>query len=299
MAKILLAVVLVLIAASALPDLARLRDFGWLKRWIENWNSKPAGDGSCGRSNTPVILIPLILIAACAIVQGILDGHLLGLASFAFALVVLYYCWGPRDLEADIESVIKAPDSDRRLAAAQNLRPPSADQALPLRAPELVEATFLSALSRWFGVLFWFALLGPVGALGYRLVQLLGRARAFRDELGADDRALFARAADIADWAPAHLMALALALVSNFDAVMRVWHGYHASHGRSYFTLDCGYLGEIARASVRADLTADQVDEISVDDPLIALTDARTLLRRVLITWLAVLGVLVLAGWVH
>ncbi|MCR6701878.1 MAG: hypothetical protein NVV68_12295 [Dokdonella sp.] len=36
-----------------------------------------------------------------------------------------------------------------------------------------------------------------------------------------------------------------------------------------------------------------------VTDPVVELTDARTVLRRILVTWLAILALLVLAGWVH
>ena len=35
---------------------------------------------------------------------------------------MLFYCWGPRDLERDAEAVDKAPDSERRAAALQALR---------------------------------------------------------------------------------------------------------------------------------------------------------------------------------
>ncbi|MEO8459794.1 MAG: regulatory signaling modulator protein AmpE [Dokdonella sp.] len=293
MAKILLAIVLVLIAASALPDLARWRDFSWLRRWVEAWKK----DVSRNRSGVPLIVIPLIVIVVCALIQGGLHGRLFELAAFAFAVVVFYYSWGPRELETDIESVFKAPDRERRIAAVQSLRPDPVEAPLPFSAAAIVEATFLSALSRWFGVLFWFVLLGPVGALGYRVLQVLGRSKAFRDELPEDDQTLFARIALILDWAPAHLLALSLALVSNFDAVIRVWRSYHTASGKGYFTLDLGFLRELARASVAADMAADEVDDRA--DPLVELADARTLLRRVLVTWLTVVGLLVLAGWVH
>ncbi|HEY0178910.1 MAG TPA: beta-lactamase induction protein, partial [Dokdonella sp.] len=193
----------------------------------------------------------------------------------------------------------KAPDSDRRLAAAQALRTDTAGDALPWQAHALVEAAFAAALSRWFGVLFWFVVLGPGGALGYRVVQLLAHHPAFATDIGAVQRGRLERAALVLDWAPAHLIALTLALVSDFDAVVRTWRGYHAAHRGGYFTLDLGFLGAIARSGVDADVVAGDGYATDVDDPLVELADARAVLRRVLVTWLALIALLVLAGWMR
>ncbi|HEY0231660.1 MAG TPA: regulatory signaling modulator protein AmpE [Dokdonella sp.] len=292
MAQTLLAVFLVLVSAQALPDLARLRDFSWLKLGLARWRGG-AGEGSAAM----VLLLPLILFVLCALIQGALTHILFGLPAFAFGVAVLFYCWGPRDLEADIDAVLKAPDSDRRHAAAQMLRPEPATQELPLESAALLEATFLSALSRWFGVLFWFVILGPAGALGYRVVQLLARHPAFIEETNAEQRALLDRAALVIDWAPAHLMALTLALVSEFDVVIKTWRDYHNTHGKGYFALDTGFLGALARAGIDADVIAGDGYATDVNDPLVELADARTVLKRILITWVAIIALLVLAGW--
>ena len=292
MAKTLLAIVLVLAAARALPDLARLRDFSWLHIWLKHWH----GDGA--QSARPVLLLPALLFVLCVVIQSALDHVLFGLPLFAFAFVILFFCWGPRELDADIDAVLKAPDRDQRLAAAQALRPDSATAPLPLEATALVEATFASALSRWFGVLFWFVLLGPAGALAYRMIQLIARHASFADELDARQHEIAERTARILDWAPAHLIALTLALVSDFDAVLRTWRDYHAAPGHGFFTLDLGFLGALARAGVDADVIAGDGYATDVNDPLNELADARRVLRRVLLAWLAVLALMVLAGFV-
>ena len=292
MAKTLLAIVLVIAASRALPDLARLRDFSWLRIWLVRWR----GDGP--PSARPALLLPALVFVLCALIQSALYPVLFGFPLFAFAVIVLFFCWGPRELDADIDAVLKAPDRDQRFGAAQALRPDPADVPLPLEANALVEATFAAALSRWFGVLFWFVLLGPAGALGYRMIQLIARNSAFADVLDARQHELCERALRILDWAPAHLVALTLALVSDFDAVVRTWREYHAAHGQGYFTLDLGFLGALARAGVDADVVAGDGYATDVNDPLNELADARRVLRRILVAWLAVLALLVLAGWV-
>ncbi|MEO5625502.1 MAG: regulatory signaling modulator protein AmpE [Dokdonella sp.] len=296
MAKILLAALLVIAGASALPDLARWRDFSWLKVWLAQGARHQ--DGAV-HSRYPLLLLPVALFAVCALIQLALHHVLFGLPAFAFNVIVLFYCWGPRDLDADIDVVLKAPDSDRRSAAAQALRPDPVVATLPLQSALLVEATFASALSRIFGVLFWFVVLGPAGALGYRVVQLIARNTAFTSEVEPQQRALLERVALMLDWAPSHLIALTLALVSEFDTVIKTWRDYHAAHGNGYFTLDLGFLGLLARAGVEADIVAGDGYVTEVSNPLAALTDVRRVLRRILVAWLAVIALVALAALTH
>ena len=290
MAIHLLAVLVVFALAQGLPDLSRIRDFSRLRVWLGVLDRLGGGTRS-----VVGILVPVLL---CALIQYGLDGWLFGLLSFAFAVSVLWYSWGPRDLSEDVDGVIKAPDSERRVAAAQLLRPDGDEAALPFEAPALVDATFQSALRRWFGVLFWFLLLGPCGALLYRLTQLLAWSPGLAEVQQESGRSLARRFALVLDWAPAHLMALALAVASDFDAVFHTWKTWHDRMGKGYFSLDLGFLSAIARASVDADVIAGDGYAEDVNDPLIELTDARHLLVRVLIVWLAVSGLLVLGGLV-
>jgi AmpE protein len=229
-------------------------------------------------------------------VQLALRSSVFGLPSLIFDIVVLFYCLGPRDLERDVEAVDKAPDSDRRNAAVQMLNPEEATAPLPFRAEPLVEAAFTAGLRRVFGPVFWFAILGPVGALLYRLAQLLAHTPAHAQALPTAQQSLAQKFAGLLDWLPAHLIALALAIASDFDAVLKTWRSYHAAHGKGYFCLDCGFLGAIARASVDADVEAGDGHAVDTTDALVELDDAMTLIRRVLIVWLAILAVIVIAG---
>ena len=288
MAIHLLAVLVVFALAQGLPDLARLRDFSRLRVWL-GVLTRIGG----GARSVLGILIPVLI---CALIQWLLNGWMFGLLAFAFAVCVLWYSWGPRDLSEDVDAVVKAPDSDRRIQAAQLLRPDGDEAALAFEAPALVDATFQSALKRWFGVLFWFLLLGPCGALLYRLTQLLAWSPTLAELQSGEGRALAHRLSLLLDSTPVHLMALALAVASDFNAVFHTWKSWHDRMGKGYFSLDLGFLSAIARASVDADVIAGDGYAEDVDDPLIELADARNLLVRVLIVWLAVIGLFVIVG---
>jgi len=275
------AILLVLFVCHTAPDLARLREFSWWRKWLQQLGRQPSAAGALVLG----VIAPVLL---CALVQWSLRLPWFGLLEFLFAAAVLYYCWGPRDLERDVEAIDKASDSVQRAAAAQALKPDNDGAEIVFDAEHLVTATFHASLKRWFGVLFWFAALGPCGALLYRLAQQLAGVA----ELG--DRALAQKFAALLDWAPAHIMALSLALASNFDVVFTSWRDYHSAHPQGYASLDLGYLDAIARASVDADVAAEAHD---AQVPLVALDDAMVLVRRVLVVWLTLMGLLVIGGF--
>jgi AmpE protein len=283
MATKLVAILLVLLICRGLPDMARLRNFSWWRAWLNQLGASSATMALVFGVGLPVLV--------CALLQVALHSVFFGLTGVVFAVAVLYYCWGPRDLERDVEAVAKAPDSTQRLVAAQALRADGQTSELAFTAEALVAAAFNAALTRWFGVLFWFGLLGPGGALLYRLTQMLACIP------GLAERPLARRVAAILDWAPAHLMALALALASNFDAVFTTWRDYHHAHPQGYASFDPGFLDAIARASVDADVAADDEHAQTAHSPLIALDDAMVLVRRVLIVWLTLIALIVLGGW--
>ena len=182
----------------------------------------------------------------------------------------------------------------------QSKRVPLPPAAPSLQAPALVTAVFRGALQRWFAVLLWFLLLGPAGALLYRLAQLAS-TRTLSAELPPAHAAMVARLRAILEWPVAQLCVLALALVANFDVVIGSWRDWHAQHGRGWLQLDSGFLDAVALASVDCELIEEEAYDPAEDAPpaLLALRDAMSLVWRILLLWLTVLALAVLAGFVN
>jgi AmpE protein len=295
MALTLIAVVLSLVLGHIVTALPALRRYDWFVAWLQALSRLFAGQGAWqGRFGLFIAVgVPVAVVGA---VQYLLDDRAMGLPAFVFALLVLVYTWGPRDLDLDVDAVIDAPDAVARRTAAQALFPEGGDPVI--EGPALVEAVFRCALWRWFGVLFWFLLLGAAGAIAYRLVSLSaqGEARRTLPASQGDAAVLFIR---LLNWPVAHLVAFGLALAANFDTVLAAWRDWHARNG---VRLDAGFLGAVARASVLGELAEE--DAYAIDGPaqapaLLELRDAMSLLWRVLLLWLAVLALFVIAGFVN
>ena len=305
----LFAVVVALVLGHLAPSFAAaVRDDGWyrsLLRWLDR---RFHDDGFWrGRWGLLLALVPVLLVVG--LVQWALDGVVFGLPALVFGVAVVFYAWGPRDLDVDVAAVVDAADSAERGEALARLRPAAAAGAAD--DGEEIGRVFIAALRRWFGVLFWFVVLGAFGALLYRLVAIAAEDEpALYLPEGTVDGAR--RLLAVLDWPVAQLMALSLALVGNFDVVVSAWK----AAGGAGLGLATRMLASVGRASVRQELdedaeyAADAVDAntagpgvpmaSAVDAPLDqALRDAMSLVWRVLLAWLAVLALFVVAGWVN
>ncbi len=312
MSATLIAVAVALVLGHMAPSLAAsVRHFGWYRDWLRWLDSRfPEGSFWRGRWGLAIALVPPLLLVS--LFQLALHDALFGLASLIFGVAVLFYAWGPRDLDVDVDAVADAPDPVARRDAATSLWPEGGMPAV-LDGGSLVEAVFRNAQHRWFGVLFWFLVAGPAGALLYRLVALSAEgeaSHALPNETREGARFFFA----ILDWPVAQLMTLALALVGNFDTVLGAWR----DAGGASFDVTRTFLGAVARASVNcelADEAADYADDVGGMEageagfappppvPMFTgevpeLRDAMSLVWRSLLVWLAVMALFVIAGWV-
>lgn len=295
----LIAVIVALVLGHLAPGLAAtVRRHGWFAAWVRWLDARFVHPDGFWRGRWGVMLAllpPLVLVIA---LQVLVHHPLAGVLGLLLGTVALFHAWGPADLDVDVARVVNADDAATRADAARRLGAATLDGA------GLVSGVFASALRRWFGVLFWFLLLGAAGALLYRWAQLAAEAEegnglpaANRD--GA--RALYA----VLNWPVAQAMTLTLALVGNFDLVISAWR----DNGGSTLRLrEHGFLDAAARASVRSEV-AEEADELIEEGAtpgnawlqlgeLPELRDAMSLVWRILLLWLVVLALFVVAGWV-
>ncbi len=265
MAIRLLVILIALGMLHVMPQLARWRGDGWFRRWV----AQLADTSGSGR----VLLALLPPIALCALLWWLLGHLLLGdLLQMMFSLVVLLYCFGPRDFEADLEAILKAPDGASREAAAQALADDG--DTVCWNAAALGVAIAYAALRRRFGALLWFVLLGPVGALLYRLTQTLSHDDTLRLDPGSRTAARYV--ANALDWPAAQLLTFTLAVVGHWEAVIGAWKRWHSqATATSWYSVGPGFLGAAAQADVLVDIEAGDGYAEEHSDPLVELVRLR------------------------
>ncbi|MFQ5642703.1 MAG: regulatory signaling modulator protein AmpE [Thiogranum sp.] len=254
--------------------------------WMRGRFSGPAWDHIGG-----LVLVLLPLWLATGLLQGWFSDWLFGLAGLLFNVAVLVYCMGPRDLSVDVDNwceVCESSDTDlRRRAAGRLLRGEDTPQDPADCARTLAGAVLVEANERLFAVLFWFILLGPLGAVLYRSAAVLYQQRREPNEFGNSVAWLHA----VLVWLPARLVALGYALSGHFDAAMEGWRRAHSDHPQgsegSERVLAVTGLGALG-------MEAEAITENVLQAPVRA---AMRLVWRNLTIWLVALSLLTLAGW--
>jgi AmpE protein len=289
MAIRLLAALIALGLLHLQPQLACWRGDAGFRRWVHQL----ADSSGVGR----VVITLLVPVVVCALVIWLL--HRLPLADLLlliFSLAVLLFSLGPHPFEADLVAILKAPDQSSREAAAQVLSDDG--ETVVWRTADLGEATAYAALRRRFGVLFWFFVLGPIGALLYRLARQLGHDASLA--LDADARIKARYVANALDWLPAQLMVFTLALVGHWDAVIGAWRRWHQQAApNSWYLSNPDFLGEAARADVLTDIEGGDGFVEERTDALHELRRLRDALLRALLAWLSVVALVVMGSWLH
>jgi AmpE protein len=273
-------------------ELGRFRKRQWLTTWVD------FGNDAFGKLPLWQDALGFLIIAAIPIVLLLLLNQVLvsvfgTTGSFLLALVVLVYTFGPRDLDTDVASIVEADtDAEREVALQLLIQKPIPKEASETRAAA-VESVFREALRRWFGIIFWFAVLGIVGAFLYRMVDWLVREN---HNLTKEQTGLFTRLQQIMDWPAAQLMTLSLAIATDFDSVFSAWKQYHDEQGHGLFEGDNGFLLASARCIVLTGHAARDGYADQIEGPMICLQQAMDLTWRILGVWLTVLALLLLIG---
>lgn len=273
-----------------LRELRRLRRFEWVGPYTALGNDKlgflPGWSGPTGF----IVLLALPLIAAW-LVNSLLYSALGHIGEFLFAIAMLIYTFGPRDLDVDVRRVIHSEDEERQKQALEALL----DGPVPENPEECraaaINAVFCKALKRWFAIIFWFAVLGIYGALLYRLATWLAD-----DDYGLheEQRELLLRLCKIMEWPVAQLMTLALAIATDFDAVFSAWKKYHDERGHGLFEGNNEFMLTSARTIVTGGYASNDGYADQLEGQMASIKLSMDLVWRSLGVWATVLAILLL-----
>jgi len=237
-----------------------------------------------------VLLVPMVLPV---LILQILSANLLfGLVWLVLSVLALCFAFGGGEtIEAELAHFLSAwRQGDEELARAGLVAlqsgQPADDLAFDAMPEAAAGAIVLRARTRLFAPVFWFMILGPVGAVGYRFVVL---ARAFadsHDNTGPQFCFSVERLLFWLDWLPNRLLVMALALAGHFSWAWSRWEQSEDQEDER----------RLISASVGAVGLPPEADQAPRDFTTEAVEDTHALLRRALYVWIAFVAALVLFG---
>lgn len=250
-------------------------------------------------------------VALLLVLHGLLVffGH--PLLSFAFGVGVLYVTTGFRQFShffTDIHLALRMGEVDRarQLLAAWRAGGSTEHLGSSEVARLAIEEALASSHRHVFAPLFWFVLLGPAGAVFYRLASVFQRQWGGRSEAEFGDFGAFAAQAFAwLDWLPVRATAAAFAVVGDFEDAVYCWRNqaqrWPDRSAGILLASGAGALGVRLGMPVREDGSMADRPELGLGEEADAdfMQSTVGLVWRTLVMALLVLALLWVAGWVR
>jgi adenosylcobinamide-phosphate synthase len=255
-------------------------------------------------------------VALSAALLALLHGLLLyfqPLLAFLLGIGVLYLTMGFRQFShffTNIHLALRRGDIDEARRVLAQWRGSSGDRLSSSEVARLaIEQALLASHRHVFAPLLWFVVLGPGGALFYRLAHGMdelwgGRSEAEFGEFGAFSRQAFA----LIDWLPVRVTAASFAVVGDFEDAVHCWRTqavrWPEAGSGILLASGAGALG--VRLGMPVHEAIQEMDE-SADRPELGLGEDADpdfmqstigLVWRSLVLGLAVLALIWVSGWV-
>lgn len=255
-----------------------IRDHHWFERYSQKIAIMTRKNAYLGLLFS---VIPFLVVVF--LIHFFLSKISFGWASWLFDLVILVYCLGNTHLRVQIrecyEQIELGNVENARALLLEHFDVNETGEIIPYI---LMKAFYRASLQRVFSILFWFVVLGPVGAVLYRLVQKLSVSMC---EESLEKVARFARRLTfVLDWIPARLLALSFCLAGHFMDVFTEWRNTFKTGKRDTYQVlyNCGHIAIRVEAHPEAKVVLTQFDE------------AYDLVCRSLFIWLVVLALVIL-----
>lgn len=297
----LLALLIGLAVERLATQLFHLRTLRWLDRAID-FGFRQGDRLANWPSFIPVTILVIVLVLPVFLARLGLGDTLYGFPYLILAIMVLFFSLGPKDIGEDVDEYCRAIEEDDPVRIQETARA-LIESDVPEDAAERIrmveESVCIQANNRLFAVVFWFVLLGPVGAWTYRVTDLIRRRAVFnalRADLG-DETPLTAASEMLHGWfvwIPARLTAIGYGMAGSFDGALSAWRKADDSvpstlHGQSERLL--------ARVGTGALALRNEEGESLADRGIRGATSANGLVYRLLFIWAAVIGAMTLYGW--
>jgi adenosylcobinamide-phosphate synthase len=194
---------------------------------METWFN--AGQATHGRIGW--FLMMAILLVPVALISWVLHYYDWFLGSFAWNVLIVYLTLGFRHYSHYFTSIQLALNAGDETAARALLAEWTRQDTIGMDANEVsrvaVEKALVTTHRNVFGVFFWFLILGPVGAILYRVSEYVARAWNEPEHMRNEAFGQFAaRAYYWIDWLPVRLTAVAFAIVGNFEDAIYAWRNF-------------------------------------------------------------------------
>ena len=296
----LIVILLALFVERFAPSIDEIRKYRWLQRLVDFslTHSKIFAFGGGVIGLLLILLVPVLVV-------GLLQARLAewnSLVYLVFSLVILTYSFGPMNLQRQLTNYIAACDAGNEKAALQHVDTVIARGSIQKDDEHGLHRAVLDGVlvennERLLGVIFWFVVLGPIGAVLFRLSSVL------RDDLlhSCNSLASVVESARILHgilaWIPARLTAIGYALAGSFIDVVECWRKNTPRWKQDWIAGNRRILVETGISALQFRTCREGVEVDDPDDWHGHIDSAYRLTTRTVVIWLIVIALLTMWGW--
>ena len=278
---IFLSILIALVLERVTPQLVELRSNRWLRDYSQWMVAVLHVERFGAWMGLAVLIFPIMVVIWIA--GGMFENALYGLFELAFNVAVIFFCLGPKELDSQVDGyldAIEVGDSQQRFNAASQLTRSTPSMELHTQVIQTCKAVFVEANSRVFAVLFWFAVLGPVAAVVYRVLEQLLNRNYLEQSLDAVKQ-LIKQVFGWIDWLPTRITLFSYMVSGNFEEGLQTYRQGDA------IALDISEQNVELLQNVGFDSIASH--DVETDSQAIDLVKkSRGLFLRSLVVWLLV-----------
>lgn len=225
MTTILVIVILALVLDRLLPDRGGFRIWSWYSDWAESIELR--FNGGLRMHGTFAVLLAIAPILLVIFLATLILGQIAELLVMLFSIAVLYLCIDLYRLGHIAQGVAVALENGDVQEATSQLHKLTGKDTVETSvagvAQATVEAVLKQANTLVVSPIFWFLLLGPLGAMLQRLAAVLDRLWGHRTARFAEFGWAAARLDDVLSWVPARITALSYAVMGSFEDALHCW----------------------------------------------------------------------------
>lgn len=303
----LIALILGLALERLATEVLHLRELRWFDGFFDlgiarlkdlpGWLLYPGVVVILGIPLLPVLGVSLYLAAPYASLEWpeFMTAVLWTLPYLLFAVLILFFSLGPRDLGSEVDEYCEAVDEGDQARSERVLKELCEAELSGANEIEAVEeAVFVQATNRIFGVVFWFIALGPVGAWLFRISDLLRRRVAYSSGRSMEGMGSILAAVEnvhgVLVWVPARLAVVGYAFSGSFDDAWNRWRSYEPKSDLPFHRGNDEVVACVGKAAMTGFLEESPNSSA-------AARNAMRLVNRTVFIWVTVIGLMTIFGW--
>ncbi|MBT5643722.1 MAG: hypothetical protein HOH39_00575 [Gammaproteobacteria bacterium] len=228
------------------------------------------------------LLFPISIMIFYSLLTYILNNYLHGFFAFILDLIILVYCLKPSEFNRKVEEFKFSLDNQENNETSERFNYVLSNY----NNKNLIENIFYNSTRNIFTVLFCFLLLGSSGSLAFIILD----SYIHNKEMKIDQKTKkeLKNIISIIEYIPIRLCTFAFAVVANYELCSKVWKS--PKKEKSLYDSNISLINAVGIASYQ------ELGNDTKDDNEEKLTFIQSIIYRAFLSWLSLIGFLIISG---